>query len=159
MRQLTDLMTRAVRSFGNWSMYFLAIGWDESSRVWNRCGSSLNSRNFHFANGVYVRPPIEDGFLWYSCATCHRRDWFSHARKGSQIGRRERTDLEVAEERIHEQVEDDERRKDGVDDRHKDETSPKSARECEPTFVSRVECGSVRIDALTLQRERSCSSP
>lgn len=57
------LMMIATFSFGNWSIYILAVGYDSSSLRVNKCGNSLNSRNFHCAKGVYARPPIEDGFL------------------------------------------------------------------------------------------------
>lgn len=47
-------------------MYMLAAGYDSLSLRVKLCGSSLNSRNFHEANGVYRRPLMLDGFLWYS---------------------------------------------------------------------------------------------
>lgn len=59
-------MTIAVRSLGNWSTYLRAIGDDPSRRFSKTCGSSLNSRKSQRAWGVYVRPAIEEGFLWYS---------------------------------------------------------------------------------------------
>ena len=56
-------MTIASFSLGNWFMYIFATGYDSLRRRSNRWGSSLNSRNFHCAKGVYARPLIEDGFL------------------------------------------------------------------------------------------------
>lgn len=34
-------------SLGNWPMYMVALRYDSLRRRLNRCGSSLNSRNFH----------------------------------------------------------------------------------------------------------------
>lgn len=62
----TDRTMRVTFSFGNWLMYMLAAGYDSFSRRVKWCGSSLNSRNFHCAKGVYRLPLMFDGFLWYS---------------------------------------------------------------------------------------------
>ena len=103
-------------------MYMFAIGYDSLRRRSKRWGSSLNSRNFHCAKGVYVRPLIEDGFLYDSC--------FSLSALAPDGIRN--TYFEVSEERIHKQIHHDERREDGVQNTHENETPSQPAHPRQP---------------------------
>lgn len=66
-----------------------------------------------------VREEMEEGFWWYSWVVfCGEGQ--SGERGGEGGGA---TNLEVSEEGVHEQVEDDKRRENGVDDAHQDEAA------------------------------------
>ena len=93
-------------------MYILAIGYDSLRRRSKRCGSSLNSRNFQWAKGVYARPLIADGFLYDSCIV-----WLEPPHDDGR-----NTYFEIPEERVHKQVDHDERRENCIQDTHKDKT-------------------------------------
>ena len=98
-------------------MYIFATGYDSLRRRSKRCGSSLNSRNFHCAKGVYVRPLIEDGFLY---------DSYCSLSELSPDDRRKKY-FKVSEKRIHKQIDHDERRENGVQNTHENETPSQPA--------------------------------